>query len=33
MAPETELSALVNYVQPVHFKGFDACESKYACIE
>ncbi|XP_068688405.1 1-phosphatidylinositol 4,5-bisphosphate phosphodiesterase beta-1-like isoform X3 [Montipora foliosa] len=26
VAPEIELSALVNYIQPVHFKGFDACE-------
>ncbi|XP_015748806.1 PREDICTED: 1-phosphatidylinositol 4,5-bisphosphate phosphodiesterase beta-1-like, partial [Acropora digitifera] len=26
VAPEIELSALVNYIQPVHFKGFEACD-------
>lgn len=29
VAPEIELSALVNYIQPVHFKGFEACDSEY----
>ena len=29
MAPEVELSALVNYIQPVHFKSFELSESKY----
>ena len=28
VAPEVELSALVNYIQPVHFKSFEHSESK-----
>ena len=29
VAPEVELSALVNYIQPVHFKSFEISDSKY----
>ena len=29
VAPEVELSALVNYIQPVHFKSFETSESEY----
>jgi len=29
VAPEVELSALVNYIQPVHFKSFENSESEY----
>ena len=29
MEAEMELSALVNYIQPVHFRGFDNAESMF----
>lgn len=27
-----EISALVNYVQPVHFHSFEASESEWPCV-
>lgn len=32
VAPENELSALVNYIQPVHFKNFEAAAGQYTYI-
>ena len=32
VAPENELSALVNYIQPVHFKNFEVAAGQYTYI-